>query len=304
MDDLPIIDAHHHLWDLDANYYPFLADAPEPGFFLGDYAALRHNYLPDDYRRDAANHDVVATVHCEAEWDRDDQEGETVWLEGIAARYGMPNAIVAHAWFDTPNAEAVIARQASHPMVRGIRSKPRTGEKPGALAADAPGTMGDPKWRAGLKLLEKYGLSYDLRVPPWHLEEAVAVVRLIPQTTVIINHTGFPWDRSPDGLVMWRRAMRAMAGEPNTVVKLSEFGLKDAPWDYDDNRRIVLETIDMFGPGRCMFASNFPVAGLRIGFDDLYNAYKRMVADFPAGERRALFHDTVARVYRIETEAA
>ncbi len=75
-----IVDAHHHLWNLDRNYYPWLSDRPEEHFFLGDYGALKKNYLPDDYRRDAAGFDVVATVHCEAEWDREDQVGETRWL--------------------------------------------------------------------------------------------------------------------------------------------------------------------------------------------------------------------------------
>jgi predicted TIM-barrel fold metal-dependent hydrolase len=303
-DGLPIIDAHHHLWDLKRNHYPWLADAPETGFFLGDYSALKRDYMPADYRRDAAGHNVVATVHCEAEWDRNDQVGETLWLEQVTAEHGMPNAIVAHAWFDTENTAEVLARQAERPMVRGIRSKPRTGAAPGALAPDAPGSMGDPKWRAGLKRLEQHGLSYDLRVPPWHLKEAVDIVRLIPSTPVIVNHTGFPWDRSEAGVTMWRDAMRAMAGEPNVVVKLSEFGLKDAPWDYEQNRAIVLETIDLFGPERCMFASNFPVAGLRIGFDELYTAYKRMVAGFSDGERLALFHDTAARIYRLPLAAS
>ena len=59
--------------------------------------------------------------------------------------------------------------------------------------------MEDEKWRSGLKVLEKYNLNYDLRVPCWHLEEAVEIVRLIPNTKVIINHAGFPWDRSKEG---------------------------------------------------------------------------------------------------------
>ena len=168
------------------------------------------------------------------------------------------------------------------------------------MPPDAPGTMGDPLWRNGLKLLEKYDLSYDLRVPVWHLKEAVEITRLIPQTTVIINPTGFPWDRSTAGMALWRDAMQAMANEPNTVVKLSELGLKNDSWSYEDNCAIVLEAIEMFGPNRCMFASNFPVAGLRIPFNDLYRAYKNMVADFSLNEKRMLFHDTAARVYRLD----
>ena len=299
-EDFEIIDAHHHLWDLDQGHYPFLKGQPEPDFFLGDYSALRCNYLPHDYRRDSSGHNIIATVHCEAERERTDQVGETLWLEQIAGAHGMPTAIVAHAWFDTPDAEDIIAQQAERPMVRGIRSKPRTGNAPGTMPPDAPGTMGDPLWRRGLRLLEKYDLSYDLRVPVWHLKQAVEIARLIPQTTIIINHTGFPWDRSKAGMTLWRDAMQAMANEPNTVVKLSELGLKNDPWRYEENCAIVLEAIELFGPSRCMFASNFPVAGLRIPFDDLYRAYKKMVADFSLDEKRMLFHDTAARVYRLD----
>ena len=298
--DIPIVDAHHHLWDLKRNHYPFLSSEPDPDFFLGDYSRIRVDYLPDDYRRDASGHNIVATVHCEAEWDRNDQLGETLWLEEIAASHGMPDAVIGHAWFDTANAEDVIARQAARPMVRSIRSKPKTSSAPGVLAPDVPGSMDDPKWRRGLKLLEKYGLNYDLRVPPWHLAEAVEIVRLISSTPVILNHTGFPWDRSEAGMELWRSAMTAMAAEPNTLVKLSEFGLRNAPWDYSENRAIVLETIELFGPERCMFASNFPVAGLRIDFDSLYSAYKSMVEDFSDREKLQLFRNTAAEAYRLD----
>ena len=104
MSRIALVDAHHHLWDLARNPYPWLADRPEPHFFLGDYSALKRDYLPDDYLHDAAGQDVLATVHCEAEWDRDDQVGETEWLTEVHARHGFPTAIVAHAWFHTDNA--------------------------------------------------------------------------------------------------------------------------------------------------------------------------------------------------------
>src|SRR5688572_5793318 len=158
-----LIDAHHHLWDLQRNYYPWLKDRPVD-FFMGNYDALKRNYLPHDYREDAKNHNVLKTVHIDAEWDRDDQVGETEWLTEISSQHGMPHAIVAHAWFHTANAEEIIARQASFPLVRGIRSKPVTSPAPGRTTAGAPGTMQDPRWLRGFALLEKYHLTWDLRV--------------------------------------------------------------------------------------------------------------------------------------------
>jgi predicted TIM-barrel fold metal-dependent hydrolase len=293
-----LVDAHHHVWDLDRNPYPWLRE-PDPHFFLGDYSALKRNYLPDDYRRDAARHNVIATVHCEAEWARDDQVGETAWLAQLQATSGLPTAIVAHAWFHTADSADVIARQAAFPQGRGIRSKPVTALTPDTMTPGAPGTMQDPRWLDGFARLERHGLSWDLRVPYWHLKEAAEVAAAFPRTPIVLNHTGFPWDRSEAGLAAWRAAMEAIADRPNVHLKVSEFGLKNQPWDYVSNRRIVREAIAIFGIGRCMFASNFPVAGLRIDYDTLVRSVSRMLDDFGDAERHAFFVGNASSFYRL-----
>ena len=294
-----LIDAHHHLWDLQHNYYPWLKDRPEVHFFMGNYDRLKRDYLPADYRHDARGHNVLKTVHVEAEWDRDDQVGETKWLTEINLRHGMPDAIVAHAWFHTGNAEEIIALQASFPLVRGIRSKPVTSITPDAMTPGAPGTMQDPKWLDGFSLLEKYKLTWDLRVPAWHLVEASQVARLFPRTNIVLNHTGFPWDRSEEGLAAWREGMVAIARYPNVHLKVSEFGLKHQHWDYQSNRRIVREAIDIFGIQRCMFATDAPVSGLRVGYDTLVRSVKRMIADFPPEDQDRFFWRNAQDFYRL-----
>jgi predicted TIM-barrel fold metal-dependent hydrolase len=297
----PIIDAHHHLWQLEGGplYYPWLQDPQPHEFFLGDYASLKRDYLPPDYRSDATGHYVVKTVHVEAECRRDQQVAETRWLTEINARYGMPDAIVAHAWFHTPDAEEILAQQKAFPLVRGIRSKPVTARRPGESVNGAAGSMQDPHWLAGLRLLRKYGLPWDLRVPTWHLEEAAQVVGAIPDIPVVLNHTGFPWDRSDAGLAMWRRGMKALAEREQVFCKLSCLCLQDGPWQLEDNRRVVLEAIEIFGVDRCMFASNFPVDGLRVSYDRMFQDFKSMTALLSASDRRKLFHDNAARFYRI-----
>src|SRR5262249_18292395 len=147
----------------------------------------KRNYLPDDYLRDSRAHNVLTTVHCEAEMDRTKQIAETEWLTQVNARHGFPGAIVAHAWFHTDNAEEILAAQARFPLVRGIRSKPVTSLKADDVRSvrGASGSMQDEKWLRGFALLEKYGLSWDLRVPYWHLAEAAEVARLFPRTPII-----------------------------------------------------------------------------------------------------------------------
>ncbi|MBV8095110.1 MAG: hypothetical protein JO110_18145 [Acetobacteraceae bacterium] len=117
-------DAHHHLWDLCRHHYPWLSGRTDPHLFLGDYSKLRRDYPPEDYLHDSALHNVLATVHCEAEMDRACQVEETLWLTEVNARYGFPNAIVAHAWFHTEDAEEILTNQrAFHSCEEFARSR-------------------------------------------------------------------------------------------------------------------------------------------------------------------------------------
>ena len=295
---LPIIDAHHHLWDLGGPIrYPWLVHRETN--WLGDYSAICRSYLPPEFRRDTSLHDVVATVHVEAECDRSQQVAETEWLTGMHRRHGMPNAIVAHAWVDTPDAEEVLARQCAFPLVRGIRTKPVTAATPGDSVRGQPRSMQDPAWRRGLALLEKYRLSWDLRVPWWHLEEAADVAREHPTLPIVLNHTGYPWDRSPEALVVWRRGMAALAACPQVFCKISGLCVPEQPWTLELNRGIIRDAIAIFGVERCMFASNIPVDSLKGSWDHIFQGFKTATADLPLADRRRLFAGNAASFYRI-----
>lgn len=296
---ITLIDAHHHLWDLSKNSHPWLQEAYEPHFFLGNYDALKKNYLWSDYQNDTSKHNVIATVHCEAEWAREDQVGETQWLTEMHQHIGYPSAIVAHAWFHTENSEEILARQASFPLVKGIRSKPVTASSPAAMKPHESASMQDPQWLEGFSRLSKYKLSWDLRVPYWHLAEAAQVAELFPETQIVLNHTGFPWDRSAEGLKAWHVAMERIAKCPNVWLKVSEFGLKDKPWNYSQNKIIVQDALSIFGIERCMFASNFPVAGLRVTFDNLVNSVAQMIEGYSLNQQQDFFVNNAAKFYRL-----
>ena len=80
----PIIDAHCHLWDFGMDRHPWLRPTGGAIQALGDLTPIRGNYLVNDYRRDAPNQNVVASVHVEAGWDRaDDPLAEIQWLETL-----------------------------------------------------------------------------------------------------------------------------------------------------------------------------------------------------------------------------
>ena len=295
----PIIDAHHHFWDPAINDHPWLAPEANIAFRYGDYSAIKRRYFPDDYFADAGPHHVVQTVYIETEWNPQDPIGETRFIEGLAARYGVPNAIVAQAWLDHPDAIAVLTEQAAFKCVRSVRHKPggpTTPEQVGHVRS----LMSDERWRRGYAALEGLGLHFDLQSPWWNLHEAVRLARDFPRTTLILNHAGLPNDRSAEGLAGWRLAMSRLAQWPNVQVKVSGLGQAGQPWRAKDNAWIVREVIAMFGTDRVMFASNFPVDSLCGSFDDIYSGFKSIVADLPSADQQRLFYSNAQRVYRCE----
>lgn len=297
--DLPIIDAHHHFWDLGLGRHPWLAPDVLIPFRYGDYSSMKKNFMPAEYRAVAAGHRVVATITMEGEWDEDDPVAESSWMSEVAKEHGTPAAHVARAFLHRDDVEEVLAGHAAFPLVRGIRHKPVAAAAPDKIEKGTPGSMSDPAWRRGYALLARHGLHFELQAPWWHVDELIDLIAAHPETPVVINHTFLPADRSPEGLAGWRAALKRAASVPQTAIKISGIGLKARPWSLEDNRAIIRDTIEIFGPDRCMFASNFPVDGLCGSFDTIFSGYKQATADLPQADRLRLFHDNAIRTYRL-----
>ena len=298
-DDFPIVDPHQHFWDLSRNYYPWLCDPKPVHFRYGDYSSLKRNYLPPDYLRDAGALNIVKTVHEDALWDPSDPAGETRWLETVAAKYGYPHASIGSALFARDDIEEVLAGHARSKLTRGVRNFPASAAKPGDAKRGALGSMDDPKWRRGYALLEKHRFLFDVQVPWWHLDALAELARDFPKTQIVIVHTALPHDRSDEALAGWRAALELAATQPNVAIKISGLGRPGLPWTLTANGPIIRDTIDIFGPERCMFASNFPVDGLAGSFQVIYGGFRAAVSNRPIEERRMLFHDNAVRIYRL-----
>ncbi|MEZ5816697.1 MAG: amidohydrolase family protein [Hyphomicrobiaceae bacterium] len=297
---LPIVDAHHHFWDLSLVAQPWLVQEPRIPFRYGDYASICRDFLHGDYLRVSAGHDIVATVTMEAEWAEERLAEETAWTAGLAAAVpGFPAAHVARSILHAPGAADEIARHASYPFVKGIRHKPTAAPSPDRIDPGAKGGMSDPTWRAGYRALAVNGLHFELQAPWWHVDELLDLISAFPETPIVINHAFLPADRSAEAIAGWRKAIMKAASAPQTVMKISGIGLPGKPWSLDDNRDIIRALVDAFGEDRAMFASNFPVDGLCGTFDTIFAGYKAATADLSQASRLKLFHDTAVRVYRL-----
>jgi predicted TIM-barrel fold metal-dependent hydrolase len=296
-----IVDAHHHLWDLRANYYPWLTDRIGPRMY-GDYQAIRRDYQLQDFRADIGALPVCKSVHVQAEHDAGDPVRETRWLQAVAdtpGGGGYPHAIVAYADLSAPAREvnAMLAAHCAFANVRGIRQMVHQVLVPAmGLTTDY---LADGRWRANLALLVQHGLSFDLQILPAQAEAAATLIAQHPDLQFVLVHTGQPRDRSPSGLSAWKGALQRLAALPNVAIKLSGFGMFDPEWTLETLRPILLTAIDCFGPQRAMFGSNFPVDRMMRGYAALWAAYDQITADLGESAREALFHGTAERVYRI-----
>lgn len=286
--DSPLVDAHQHFWDPRVNYHPWLCDQPPIPFRYGDYSALRRPYLPADYFADAAPYRVAKTVYVETEWDPRDPIGEMRYVEKLRRETGFPTVAVAQAWLDHEDLGGTLAALARFDFVRGVRHKPK------------PGQMEDARWRRGFALLARQGLRFDLQAPWTQLGEAARLARDFPDARIVLNHTGLPADRRPESVAGWKSALQELAACPNTAVKISGLGLPGQAWTAASNREIVLAAIDIFGIGRAMFASNFPVDGLCASFGTIAGGLAEILRDFPPAEQRAFFQDNAVRIYDME----
>lgn len=314
---LPIVDAHHHLWDRPGN-----------------------RYFAQDLLLDvAAGHDIRATVamECGAMYRREGgvemrPVGETEFFNGAAAmgasgQYGecrLCAGIVAHADLSLGSAVRPVLEahaRAAGGRLRGVRVISAWHADPaarGSLAMPPPGLLGDAGFRDGFAQLAAMDLAFDAWLYHTQLHEVADLARAFPDTTMIVDHVGGaigigPYaGRRDETFTEWLRGIRSVAQCPNVHMKLGGMGMRLSGFDFAERPRppssedlavawrpYVEACIEAFGARRCMFESNFPVDKGTCSYVVLWNAFKRIANGASADERTALFSGTARRVYRL-----
>ena len=335
--NLPIIDPHHHLWDLN----PLLGHFPEPHHPFIAAVARTPYYTFDQLRSDAqSGHRVVGTVfmECGAFYRADapaemQPVGEVEFVNGVAAQsasgiYGelrAAAAIIGHADMTLgdrakPVLEALIA--AGNGRFKGIRHQGAWDANPDVLGPPfhAPqGLLASDEFHEGFKALAPMGLTFDAWVVEPQLDDVLKLARAFPGTSIILDHCGTPLNianyqgKLDENFERWRSSIRAIAQCPNVTVKLGGLAMafcgmpEQGPEAGVSSKALAamwkpyIETcIEAFGPERGMFESNYPVDRWGASYATLWNAFKRITATASADEKRALYAGNAARVYGIE----
>ncbi len=294
----PVIDTHHHLWDSRLDNPPWLHTPPPPAAFQGDMTPIWTSYLAADYLRDIAGTGVTRSVYVECGWAAGQAVAEARWAQSVADQHGYPHGIVAYADLADPSLPEHLEAMAAIPNVRGIRQTLNWDPDPRYRVAARVDLMQDPRWLRGMRRLAEHHLHFELSVYPAQMAAAARALRG-SDTAVVLNHAGMPLRKDADTLRLWRRGLRALAANQRVIVKLSGLGMFDHAWTVDTVRPFLTEALEIYGPGRCAFGSNFPVDRLYSGYRRLLEAVRLIIAELSSAEQRQVLHDTAARVYRL-----
>ncbi len=292
-----IVDAHHHLWDLEACHYPWLmADGVKR--FFGDPSEIQRNYLIDEFRNDASDYELLASVHVQVGVAEGDEVKESDWLEGVANRHGLPAAIVAYCDLLKSSAPKQLEMQTQRSRLRGVRHI--IGRSIEEDAATGSGQLvDDPQWRDNLRVVSELGLSFDLQLIPPQMHKIAELLSDIPDLKVALCHCGSPSDHSQTGRKYWTDGLRTLSSLPNVYCKISGFGMFDHHWTHDSIRPYIETCIGVFGASRTMFGSNFPVDKLHRSYAEIWQSYEAATAGLSELEQQLLFTDTAKNFYRL-----
>ena len=332
---LPIVDAHHHLWDLSAAF----AGQPPPKHGFSRPLRRAPRYLFDELLADMkSGHNVKATVYVECHSmyrstgpDEFKPIGETEFANGVAAMsasgtYGDSRACAGIVGttdlrLGARAAEVLEAHMAASSRFRGIRQSAPHDPDPdvlGPVARVESGLYRRDDFREGFARLAPLGLSFDALLTEPQLPDVIDLARAFPDTPIVLNHVGMPLiiasyaGKREERFPIWRDNIRELAKSPNVFVKLGGLAnvfsgfpsfMSDPPAPSSqlaaEWKPYVETCIDAFGPQRCMFESNFPVDVGSCDYDVLWNAFKRIAASYSADEKTSLFSGAASNFYRL-----
>jgi len=293
-----IIDAHHHLWDLDAIKHTWLAEKGVTRFF-GDPAPIQKNYHVPDFTADHGDLPIVGSIHVQCGVALEHNVKETEFVQEQSDVHGMANAIVAFCDLTQNGAHAELDQQQAFKNLRGIRQiVGRDAVEDAKLGTNA--LLENPAFKQGLKSLIKRKLSFDLQLTPPLLSAAAKLFKSIEDLPVAICHAGSPQDFSKARMRDWELGLQDFAEHGNVICKISGLGMFDHNWTVDSFRERVLRTIDVFDPSRIAFGSNFPVDKLYANYEETFGAFLTITESFSEAERHDMFYNTARKFYRID----
>jgi L-fuconolactonase len=294
-DEIPLVDTHQHLWDLNKQTLPWLKGSPD---------VLNQTYWLEEYAAATQGLNVVQAVYMEVDIHPDQQRQEAETLISICRKGNSPTV-----------AAVISGRPASVTFAEYIRSFRQSPELKGVRQvlhseATPQGYCLQPQFRKSVELLGELGLSYDLCMRPEDLGDGLALARSTPGTRFIVDHCG---NGDPESFLSdsvrksppkhdpqkWRADISALADCDNVICKISGIiasAPKGVPF-VESLAPLINHCLKEFGPDRVIFGGDWPVCLLGATYREWVTTLRTIVADRPIADQRKLFHANARRFY-------
>ncbi len=281
MPEHPVIDTHVHFWD-----------GAEVPISWQRGLAIDRPFRPADLDADRGDVDLEGIVFVEADVEPGHHMDEADFVARLADADPRIRAIVAHAPLDRPGVEDDLAALARRPLVRGIRHL--------IQGRDAAALTGSAAFRDGLRRLPAHGLHFEICILHDQLPPVLELVENAPEVAFVIDHIAKPGIRDGQRQPWWDQ-IAALAAFPNVTCKLSGVATEadHDHWQEADLRPYIDRVIEVFGPDRIMFGSDWPVMRLAIDYPRWVDIVDRATAGLGPEGQRSVFADTARRVYRL-----
>jgi L-fuconolactonase len=278
---VPIVDAHHHLWDLGVRDQDWITGPA--------LAPLRRDFLLADFRPLAEANGVTASIVVQTVT----VPGETPELLALAAASDLIAGVVGWADLTAPDIADRIAALTGMPgggKLVGLRHQVQNEPDPDWLTR--------PDVLRGLTAVAEAGLAYDLVITSGQLGQATRAAAAVPGLRFVLDHLGKP-PIAAGATEPWQTDLRGLAALPNTSAKLSGL-VTEADWhrwQVADLRPYAEAALEGFGPARLMFGSDWPVCTLAVSYPGVLQAARDLTAGLSPAEREAVFSGTASRIY-------
>jgi L-fuconolactonase len=273
------IDAHQHFWQLSQPFNYAWLDAPA-------LAAIRRDYLPTDLEPHLRRAGIDRSIFVQTQHNLD----EARWVLSLAEAHPFVAGVVGWVDLASPDVETQVVEMRRHPKFVGVRH----------VVQDEPDAdwIIRPEVLRGLKVLEKHRVPYDLLFFVQHLQHAATVARHCPNLPLVIDHLSKPRIKA-GALDDWLPHLKSAAVCPNVFCKLSGMVTEAdwTAWKPADLKPYVEQALDLFGPDRCMYGSDWPVCEVAATYEQQYQALDEVLGPLSEHERAAIYGGTAARFY-------
>ncbi len=274
-----IIDTHQHFWKYSPTTHSWIDD---------DLKLLRRDFLPETLKSEYDKYAITGCIAVQA----DQSEAENEFLLGLASKNDFIKGVVGWLDFKNPNIKERLQEYAADTKIKGFRHLVQNEDDPNFLLRKP--------FMDGIAQLARYDYTYDILVFPHQLGAVLEFVQAFPDQKFVIDHLAKPYIK--DGFFKgWANIIKAIGRCENVYCKLSgmvtEAGFDT--WSYTTIEPYINYVLDVFGPQRLLFGSDWPVCLVACDYGEILGLAQRFAEGLSTDEQEQFWYKNAQKFYNL-----